>query len=559
MTSRFKRYLKGFQYYFVRRDFAGLYFRIKTGHPKSQTIDLSRTTQARRHLRVQIVSTPHTLFIANTLASRMRFHGMHVVVSTEMLENFHYDYCLIFGAHQFKNLPLGDKRIVFQMEQHLLSRWFTDKYLAILEKSFAVIEYASANLSFLSENKIAYPHIYKLQIGVTPQENFDAEIPKKHQILFYGDSFSSPRRMAILEDLSKEFNITIINDLFGEDLWAQLKAHRVLLNLHYLERSLLETPRIYEALSHGMRVVSEDAIDSTDHIFPESLVSFVPTGDVDLISKAIRIALDADNIDSGRFSEFFDSSSRMFNFQIDRFLLGKELLSLDKFHQIEDIYQEMPREIVVSMPETYMRRQYFVNNYGDLNIHVFDGLRHNISWLGCGMSYKYLALKFLKSDNQQIIVMEDDVILPEQYNQVKNSIYEFLSTRKGDWDVFAGLIADLPEGAEILKIDDYDGIKYITLNKMTGMVWNIYSRETMSYLAKWDPHIRDVQTNTIDRYLNKKEDLKVVVTLPFQFGHRADHRSSLWNIKNDQYEEMILDTESKLYYLVDEYLNLRPH
>ena len=559
MNPKAKRYLKGFRYYFFRRDFAGLYFRIKTGHPKSQSVDLSGTSHSRGHLRIRIVSTPHTLFIANKLATRMRFHGMHVVVSTEMLESLDYDYCFLFGSHQFKTLPPGEKRIVFQMEQHLISRWFTRSYLAILEKSFAVIEYASANLSFLSEKHVSYPHVYKLQIGIAPQENFGGGEPRKPQILFYGDSFSSPRRIAILAQLSKEFGITVINDLFGEELWFHLKSHKVLLNLHYQENPLLETPRIYEALSHGMRVVSEDALDSHNYGFPDLLVSFVPTGDIELISKELRIAVDTGNGDSGVLSEYFDSSARMFNFQIDRFLLGKELLSLDRFHHIEDIHVDMPMEIVVSMPETFRRRQYFVNSYGGLSIQIFDGLRHNTSWLGCGMSYKYLALKSLRSDSEQNIIMEDDVILPEQYEEVKASIQEFLASRKGDWDVFAGLIADLPDGAEILNIEDYDGIRYITLNKMTGMVWNIYSQEAMSYLAKWDPHIRDVHTNTIDRYLNKKENLKVVVTLPFMFGHRADHHSSLWNIQNDQYDQMISSTESKLHYLVDEYLKLRPH
>lgn len=509
------------------------------------------------HLRVLIVSTPHTLFIANKLATRMRFHGMHVVVSTEMLENLDYDYCFLFGAHQFKTLPPGEKRIVFQMEQHLIGRWFTRSYLAILEKSFAVIEYASANLSFLSEKHIAYPHVYKLQIGIVPQDNVDDGEPRKPQILFYGDSFSSPRRISILAELSKEFDITVINDLFADELSVHLKSHKVLLNLHYQENSLLETPRIYEALSHGMCVVSEHAIDSHNYTFPDLLVNFVPTGDIELISRELRIALDNVNRNSDVLSEYFDSSARMFNFQIDRFLLGKELLSLDRFHHIEDIHGDMPLEIVVSMPETFRRRQYFVNSYGGLSIQIFDGLRHNTSWLGCGMSYKYLALKSLKSDSEQNIIMEDDVILPEQYDEVKASIQEFLASRKGDWDVFAGLIADLPDGAEILHIEDYDGIRYITLNKMTGMVWNIYSREAMSYLAKWDPHIRDVHTNTIDRYLNKKENLKVVVTLPFMFGHRAEHHSSLWNIRNDQYDQMISSTESKLHYLVDEYLKLR--
>jgi hypothetical protein len=152
--------------------------------------------------------------------------------------------------------------------------------------------------------------------------------------------------------------------------------------------------------------------------------------------------------------------------------------------------------------------------------------------------------------------MEDDVTLPHQYTKVKMSILDFLTTRNGKWDVFAGLIAELPRDVAILSVDDSDGIRFVTISNMVSTVWNIYSKEAMSFLAIWDPHNQDAQTNTLDRYLSTKEDLKVVVTLPFLFGHNSDLNSTLWNFQNDVYDQMIANTESKLQYLVDEYLNL---
>jgi hypothetical protein len=253
-------------------------------------------------------------------------------------------------------------------------------------------------------------------------------------------------------------------------------------------------------------------------------------------------------------SDFFIQNLKKFHFEIDRFLLGKNLIKVSRFYQIENVYEIMPSEIVISMPETYLRKKEFLDSYSDLKIPVFEGLRHNVSWLGCGLSYKYLASSAVKSGMDRIIIMEDDVVLPTNYEEIKNLILAYLDSIRGAWDVFAGLIADLPDGVEVLGVEEFCGIRFITLSKMTGMVWNVYNKETLSFLAKWDPHNSNVQTNTIDRYLNSKSDLRVVVSSPYLFGHRIEARSSLWNIDNTQYGEMIDETVAKLDYLVDEYL-----
>ena len=554
MTSNTRKYLRGLFYYLKKKDFKGLYFRVTKGHAKTQSVTSNFPMKLDGVMRFEIVTVPHTLFIANAIASRMRFHGIIVNVTTEMPRLFDSDYYLILGAHQFSTLPPGEKRIIFQLEQHLIHRWFTKKYLSDLENSFAIIEYASSNLSYLAERGLVYPHVFKLQIGTNHQIASIEDVQFKKDILFYGDSFSSPRRTKILQELANEFSITIVNDSFGEDLWGELNSHKILLNLHYQDLSLLETPRIFEALSHGMRVISEDANDSDDYSFPESLVTFVPQGNVELISYEIINAILNYGTNSEISSDFLIQNLKKFSFEIDRFLLGKNLIKVSRFYQIESVFEVMPPEIVISMPETYLRKKKFLDNYGDLKIPVFEGLRHNVSWLGCGLSYKYLATSAVKSGMDRVIIMEDDVVLPTNYEEFKDLILAYLRSISGNWDVFAGLIADLPEGVEVLQVDEFCGIRFITLSKMTGMVWNVYNKESLSFLAKWDPHNSNVQTNTIDRYLNSKSDLRVVVTSPYLFGHRIDARSSLWNVGNTQYEEMISETAAKLDYLVDEYL-----
>ena len=70
-------------------------------------------------------------------------------------------------------------------------------------------------------------------------------------------------------------------------------------------------------------------------------------------------------------------------------------------------------------------------------------------------------------------------------------------------------------------------------------------------LTQWDCKNLSDTTNTIDRYLHHKNNLKVVVTLPFLVGHREEVHSTLWGFKNTQYIDWINKAEQQLALLVD--------
>ena len=88
---------------------------------------------------------------------------------------------------------------------------------------------------------------------------------------------------------------------------------------------------------------------------------------------------------------------------------------------------------------------------------------------------------------------------------------------------------------------------------MTSMVFNIYSRKAMELISAWDETLEDDQINTIDRYLERTSNLRIVTLLEPVFGHREDLTSSLWGFGNAQYTSYIDKSREQLRQKVDAY------
>ena len=83
----------------------------------------------------------------------------------------------------------------------------------------------------------------------------------------------------------------LINGLYGPALWAELQKAMVVVNIHYYEQALLETTRISECLSLGLRVVSEAGSDQAMHEQWSKAVTFTPIDDVAAMREAVAVAL----------------------------------------------------------------------------------------------------------------------------------------------------------------------------------------------------------------------------------------------------------------------------
>jgi len=499
-----------------------------------------------------IVTTPHTLFIAHCIAERLRSHGWNVDILTETPKYFSYDWYFVLCAQMFKRLPPGEMRILFQLEQSVSSRWFTNNYLKDLNNSLAVTDYSLMNIEYLFDKKISYPHIHYLPIGASHTYGNHISENKSFDILFYGDSNSSPRRKKMLDILQENFDVKIVNEVFGQEMISLIKRAKIVINIHYYENALLETPRIQECLSLGVPVVSESSSDMDDYPELVEAVTFFEEGSVVSMLNAVNHALHADS--SLVIEQSVEKSILRFNFMLDRFLAAMNFLPTSHIHKMIPALPSESNVVCLSLPETIQRRNMY-KVIKPTSCEIFDGIRKTPGWVGCGLSYVALAHHGIRNHLPTLTVMEDDVTLPDNFETALKTIKEYLAKRSDTWDVFAGMIASLNSETKVISIEEYNNFRFVTIDRMTSMVMNIYSLKFMNQLVEWNPENTDAETNTIDRFIESIPNLRVVVTLPFLFGHREDVSSTLWGFNNARYREMIQESEQLLQQKVNEYLS----
>lgn len=356
----------------------------------------------------------------------------------------------------------------------------------------------------------------------------------------------------MLDALRTKFSLLELNDCFGDELYNHIRSSKLVINLHYYENALLETPRIVECLSLGTTVVSEDSRDMG--LYPEfnGAVSFFPTGNIELMIKAVSEALNTALAQTDIMS-FLTYSNDKFSFMFDRFLIGAAMLSADYVNTMKKWLPQKSHMYALSLVETVERRDYF-NRVRPKDCVIFDGMRRNPGWIGCGLSYLYLWNYAIENHLEYIIIMEDDVVLPDNFDFLVSQLISYLNGRKDSWHIFSGVMASIHDDTRVIQLDSCDGIDFVTIDKMTSTVFNIYNRTILDKLCQWNPHDLNSKNNTIDRFIENIPDLRVVTTMPFLFDHHEDVNSTLWGFQNDEYTDWIDRSQKKLKKLTSQFV-----
>ena len=515
--------------------------------------------QSAQSVRCGILATPHTLYVAHALQAALARAGLPASLVQEAKEaGSGWPLALYFVVcpQMFDRLPPGEKRMAFQMEQTVSSRWFTPEYLATLENSLAALDYAQANIANLADYGIVYPHIFLVPIGgiaAYPQWlGGAAQADESCDVLFYGDA-NAPRRRRLLDAVARRFKLRIVGNAFGPDMRRALAGAKAVINLHYYEGALLETTRIYECLSLGVPVVSERAADQAEHALLEDVVRFAPVGDEAALLAALQETLDEQASKAGRAAwarrcqAAVAASQARFEFMLWRMLLARRVISYAQFDELTaaSALPPLAGRVALSLPETPARRQAF-EAVRPPGVQLFDGLRYLPGWVGCALSYKHLAQSALRQGLLQIEIMEDDVVFAPGYAERRQRVQAWLDRHAGQWDVFVGVMALVHPETRVLKVEREGGETYLTLDRMISMVCNTYTPAALERMASWDETWQDANANTIDRYLQSQGGLRVVVTLPFLVGHHEELDSSLWGISNEHYGPLIAQAQARL-------------
>lgn len=505
-----------------------------------------------------VITPPHGNFVASLIARRLRDWGVNAEVLQQMPRRFKHDYYVVLAPQVFKRLPPGERLFIYQLEQTLASNWFSAKYLRQLERCRAVLEYKQGNLAFLEAKGIAFPHVYYLPIGGNPDLLVAGswfEVPlEPRSVLFYGAWKANARRRELLAELAGGRALERRDNLFAPALYDQIRNELggpVVLNLHHYDPAQLETPRLWEAVSLGVPVVSEDSPDGLEDMLLRQAVACVPSGDLAAIGAAIDAAAGV-AVDFAARQQVIEAGWQRFAFFFDRFLLAEGFVTAADQRLTPQPPQSLPAEPpavaaqpprwCLTLPETDARYR----NAQKLPVSRYcAGLRKRPGWMGCALSYREMARQALAQGVEALWVIEDDVTPLGPLEAHLEEIWQYLSQRD-DWDICVGHLTLVDEGLEVGAITRLpSGMALLQVNQFLGMAANLYHRRALEALAGWEPEAGDEYSNTIDQYL-KAQCLRTVATWPYLVDHDDEQQSTLWGFNNAHYRQTIEATRQRL-------------
>ena len=487
-------------------------------------------------VEISVPNSNSCLVVTPPIRNELRLLGFDAEVDTSLHGQSRFEHIFVLCPNVFDDLPLGF--VAVQLEQSVSSRWFNDSYFSKLHKAAAIIDYSVDNIEFLKAKGLPFNKLYYVPPFAEFEGAVQAEQPRDIDVLFYGDD-CCPRRQHLLEVARQHFNVVVVNNSFGPDVWNLIRRAKIVLNLHYYEGAQLEVVRIIEALALGARVVSETASDQERCNSYNDTVEFFEVGNSHEMIRVVGRVLQSPEkleVHKGEISNGVLLHQRDFQSYLRRFLYSFDFIGFDCANKYkgDDLRGQ---SFFLTLAETPARAANFMRQ-GRPEFNRFEGLRHRIGWRGCGASFKsFMSYAKLKGV-ERITICEDDVYFPPNYVERINVINEYLDVNREKWDLFSGFMADITDEYMIEKVETFKSETFIWLNKSVSMVYNIYNKRAINLISDWDTTNQDVETNTIDRYIERSQ-IRVVMAYPFLVGHDEQLSSTLWGFENSNYNHLI--------------------
>jgi hypothetical protein len=513
-----------------------------------------------------ILSTKHVRSFAELIKMELISRGFSVSIyelesDNRLQMDFSDDVYIVMCPQIFPKLPVASRRIVYQMEQPSSgSRWFTKKYINILQNSRAVLDFSVFNMEFLRDTLEDYSRVSYLPAHSNSRSS-DTTFNKTFDILFYGSYKSSPRRLrminAIRNAFGPELRFEVVNEIYGKEMMGLIERTHLVVNIHYYEGNSTLEPRVVEALSLGIPVLSEYApLDDYPDLDNCRYVRFFNEETLISSIKSFRGYLKTNEakVKDGAVS-CAQAGRNRFSFYFERFLLK------ERFITSKDLKSNIPFElqnksmVLLTIPEMSRKSQFFSNHrnpFAPESWQLYAGYISVARWFGCALSYSRLSKHALRIGVHILVVAEDDSIFPISAMSTLNHVYSFLDTLQ-HWDIFNGLIADFPSTGRVIDVHFYKGLTFVTLDQMTSTVFSIFNRHMLEILADYEVNATlSIYNNTVDRYINSFKDLKIITTIPFLFEHDESMTSTLWVRKWDKrtnrelYHDLITESQRRI-------------
>lgn len=232
---------------------------------------------------------------------------------------------VMFGLNDYTGI-IPKNYICVQLEQNLQSNWFTDTYVKHISNALAVYEYSFLNhqlLSNLNSNYTMMPIMYCKSFDQSNvKTTYSNWLNREIDVLFMGQV--NNRRRKILDQLvEKNMNCKILENVWGNNRLNIINNSKIVINIHYYDKSILETVRLSLLLSNVALVVSET---SSDTKLDNDLSQYLILTEYDkLVDKCTELLL----IDKNRYTELRNSVAK---FKKTRTLIPIENIS--KYHYL---------------------------------------------------------------------------------------------------------------------------------------------------------------------------------------------------------------------------------
>lgn len=301
----------------------------------------------RNNMTIYIYTSPYVVNIAEYVSKNLDKYNIKNYVIPSLISDEHFELinednnCFIFllAFQSFYNSPNKNKLLRMRKNKYILYQLEQinniDKYKKninndleiFMKNALYVLEYNMSNY-----NNLNY-EINKMFVGIPIIKNETILPVKDIDILFYGNV--NEYRRNILKKLSKDYNIKILENSFGDELRDYIIHSKIILNIHYYKDALLELCRIHEAIPYKCKIISEISTDDLklcqDY---EDFCVFVDFSNIEDVINKINEELE--NYDNINFDINFDKKFTLYNSNFDKFvkkikyynLFSKDLLNI---------------------------------------------------------------------------------------------------------------------------------------------------------------------------------------------------------------------------------------
>ena len=403
-------------------------------------------------------------------------------------------------------------------------------YFKIMNNSLQIYEIGTKNFTYYKN--IVNKKIVNYQ--QLPFYNMKNNLEEKDIDLFFFGSYNEKRGKILnsIKNKLKGVKFIIKYGIFGDERDKFIKRSKFVLNIHFYDNPVLEIDRCNICINNNALIISEDIInDDHNKLRYNNFIDFFDVIDNDLSNldtcvEKIKNYLTDENYNK-KMKNFFLNKDKLEEdslFYVHKNLKVLNNKIIDNYNIPEFVDFKIDTDIIcLKLIETDFdninRTSKFLNQNINIDYQVFPAIKHEIGWLGCGLSYKTIMYNAKRLNFDRITVFEDDCKFEENFNLYYQIICNFLDKFK-NWDIFNGFIVQFKKEFKIHRVIEYKNLKFLVIDNMVSTVFNIYNKTVFDYISKWKYH-RTISfenvNNHIDRYIGKNK-FRIITLWPFKFN-----------------------------------------